>query len=66
MSESIFTTPRRGFLGQRPVGAEYMDGVERRAKRMRKAMRPQTEQDRDDRQMFLPVDRCIGEQGGGE
>ena len=39
MKTSIFTMPRRGFLGQNPVGADYMQGVEARALMLAKACR---------------------------
>lgn len=55
MSESIFTTPRRGYLGQQPKGAEYMAGIEARARMLRRATRLGDEDMVDDRQLKLPM-----------
>ena len=37
MKTNIFKTPRRGWLGHSPKGAEYMQDVNERAKRMEAA-----------------------------
>ncbi len=50
---AIFTCPRKGLLGGQPVGADYMDEVEGRARRMRKACRPVAAPS-DARQLVLP------------
>lgn len=52
---SIFTTPRRGLMGRRPLGADYMPQVTERARRM-KAAAAIREQGRgvDNRQQRLP------------
>lgn len=61
VSESIFTTPRRGYLGQRPMGAEYMAGIEARARMLRRATRlGDEEEQQEDRQMKLPSVPAIG------
>nr|WP_321467332.1 hypothetical protein [uncultured Desulfobulbus sp.] len=39
MKASIFTTPRRGLMGKKPLGAEYMPEISERARRMRAAIR---------------------------
>lgn len=36
--ESIFKTPRRGLMGSKPLGAEYMPEVNERARRMNAAI----------------------------
>ena len=51
--ESIFKTPRRGLMGSKPLGAEYMPEVKERARRMKAATREE-QQPADDRQMRLP------------
>jgi hypothetical protein len=54
---AIFTCPRKGLLGGRPMGADYMDDVEGRARRMRKACRPTPADELNqsmERQLFLP------------
>jgi hypothetical protein len=51
--ESIFTTPRRGLMGSKPLDAEYMPEVKERARRMKAATREE-KQPTDDRQMRLP------------
>jgi hypothetical protein len=50
---SIFKTPRRGILGDKPMGAEYMRNVNERARRMKAACREQ-DQPTDKRQLRLP------------
>ncbi|MGE4400673.1 MAG: hypothetical protein AB7F61_03215 [Desulfobulbus sp.] len=39
MKQSIFTTPRRGLMGKKPLGADYMPEVTERARRMKAAIR---------------------------
>jgi len=39
MIQSIFVLPRRGLVGGRPVGADYMVEILDRAKRMDRACR---------------------------
>jgi len=53
MKREIFKTPRRGWLGQAPQGAEYMQDVNKRAKRMKAALRD-PDQAADSRQQHLP------------
>jgi len=55
MNKNIFTTPRLGLLGDKPLGAEYMPEVKERARRM-KAATAIREQGRgvDNRQLRLP------------
>lgn len=53
MKREIFKTPRRGWLGQAPQGAEYMQDVNKRAKRMKAALRD-PDQPADSRQLWLP------------
>lgn len=55
MIEPIFTTPRKGYLGQRPMGAEYMAGIEARAKMLRRATRLGDDDPQDERQLRLPL-----------
>ncbi len=66
VSRSIFITARTGFIGQCAVGAEYMAGVESRARMLRKACMVSGDDAIDQRQMRLPFgaggkdndDRC--------
>nr|WP_321467161.1 hypothetical protein [uncultured Desulfobulbus sp.] len=53
MKASIFTTPRRGLMGKKPLGAEYMPEISERARRMRAAIREE-KQPTDKRQQRLP------------
>nr|WP_321467279.1 hypothetical protein [uncultured Desulfobulbus sp.] len=53
MKASIFTTPRRGLMGKKPLGAEYMPEISERARRMRAATR-EDKQPTDKRQQRLP------------
>ncbi len=53
MQAQIFTTPRRGLMGDKPLGAEYMPEVKERARRMKAATREQ-DQPTDKRQLCLP------------
>lgn len=53
MKTSIFKTPRRGLMGNKPLGAEYMPAVTERARRMNAAARDQN-QPADNRQLRLP------------
>ncbi len=54
--ESIFITPRRGLMGSKPLGAEYMPEVNERARRMKAAAREQEKfsMATDNRQLRLP------------
>ncbi|MGE4403773.1 MAG: hypothetical protein AB7F61_19185 [Desulfobulbus sp.] len=56
METKIFTTPRRGLMGSKPLGAEYMPDVTERARRMKAAIRDQGELSMatDKRQQRLP------------
>ena len=56
MNKSIFKTPRRGLMGSKPLGAEYMPEVNERARRMKAAARDQEKfsMATDNRQMWLP------------
>lgn len=56
MTTAIFTTPRKGYLGQQPKGAEYMAGIEARARMLRRATRLGDEDPTGDRQLKLPFD----------
>lgn len=52
MKTSIFKTPRRGLMGTKPLGAEYMLEVRERARRMKAVTREK--QPVDKRQFSLP------------
>ena len=56
MKARIFLTPRRGLMGSKPLGVEYMPGVNERARRMKAAARDQGKfsMATDSRQMWLP------------
>ncbi len=51
--ESIFKTPRRGLMGSKPLGAEYMPEINERARRMKVSAREE-KQPVDTRQLCLP------------
>ncbi|MDD2466681.1 MAG: hypothetical protein PHI97_22000 [Desulfobulbus sp.] len=53
MKISIFKTPRRGWLGDKPLGTDYMPAVNERARRMKAAIREQ-DPPTDKRQPRLP------------
>jgi len=53
MNKSIFITPRRGLMGNKPLGAEYMPEVTERARRMKAAVR-EDKQPIDQRLQRLP------------
>jgi hypothetical protein len=53
MKPNIFKTSRRGLMGNKPLGAEYMPAVTERARRMKAAVRDQ-DQPADARQLRLP------------
>ncbi|MGD9947771.1 MAG: hypothetical protein AB7U29_04755 [Desulfobulbus sp.] len=53
MKANIFITPRRGLMGNKPLGAEYMLEVTERARRMKAATREE-KQPIDKRQQRLP------------
>jgi len=53
MKHEIFKTHRRGWLGQAPQGAEYMQDVNKRAQRMKAAL-CDPDQPADNRQLRLP------------
>jgi hypothetical protein len=55
MKSHIFTTPRRGLMGDKPLGAEYMPEIKERTRRMKAAtaIREQGRGD-DNRQLRLP------------
>lgn len=53
MKTIIFKTPRRGWLGNKPLGAEYMPAVNARARRLKAAVR-EDKQPADTRQLRLP------------
>ena len=61
MKTNIFKTPRRGWLGDKPLGADYMPAVNERARRLKAAVRDQ-DQPADNRQLCLPgfgrIERC--------
>lgn len=52
LNRQIFTMPRKGLLGDRPIGADYMLEINKRAKRLQKAVVAQKEE-RDIRQLDL-------------
>lgn len=52
MNTKIFLTPRRGIMGSKPLGAEYMAEVNERARRMNAATK---EEAVDPRQLKLPI-----------
>jgi len=52
-TESIFTTPRHGLMGNISLGAEYMPEVKERTRRMKAAIREE-KQPIDKRQHRLP------------
>lgn len=54
MKRQIFKTPRRGWLGQTPQGAEYMQDVNERARKMEAALRDPEQPADDKRQRLLP------------
>ena len=51
MNPPIFKVPRRGLMGSKPLGAEYMGEVKERARRMKAAAKKDTT---DPRQLRLP------------
>ena len=51
MNTKIFLTPRRGLMGTRPLGADYMPEINERARRMKAATKEETA---DQRQLRLP------------
>lgn len=53
MKESIFITPRRGKMGNKLIGAEYMAQVKERVRRMKAVIREE-KQPADERQFRLP------------
>ena len=53
MKTKIFITPRRGLMGNKPLGSEYMQEVNERARRMKAATREE-KKSTDDRQRRLP------------
>lgn len=60
MTTSIFTTPRKGYLGQQPKGAEYMAGIEARVRMLLRATRLGYEEQQNERQLKLPLVSPIG------
>ena len=53
MKARIILTPRRGLMGSKILGAEYMPEVKERARSMKAAAREE-KKSTDDRQMRLP------------
>ena len=53
MKKPIFKTPRRGWMGKTPMGSDYMEEVNERARRMKAACRD-IDQPADNRQRRLP------------
>lgn len=53
MKSSIFITPRRGLMGNKALGAEYMPAIAERARRIKAAVREE-KQPAANRQMRLP------------
>lgn len=58
MNNVIFKTPRRGLMGSKPLGAEYMPEINERARRMDAAAK---EEAADPRQLELPFP-CLSRQ----
>ena len=58
MKTSIFAIPRRGLMGNRPLGADYMPQITERARRMKAAAAIREPRNvavvTDDRQYRLP------------
>lgn len=55
MKNSIFQTPRRGIMGNKPLGAEYMPAVIERARRLQVAVAiREPEKSTDNRLQRLP------------
>ena len=53
MKKQVFKTPRRGWLGNTPLGSDYMEEVNERARRMKAAIRDVLREE-DSRQLSLP------------
>lgn len=56
MIKPVFVLPRRGLVGGKPVGADYMAAIHDRAKRMDRACRERDDRPSpaDERQIVLP------------
>ncbi|MDD2467136.1 MAG: hypothetical protein PHI97_24365 [Desulfobulbus sp.] len=54
MKTSIFKTPRRGWLGNKPLGADYMPAVNELVRRLKAVLREDQGQPADKRQQRLP------------
>lgn len=65
MIGAVFTLPRRGLVGGRPVGADYMATITERAKRLKRACRDQEDQNAEvSQQIPLPFPPKIGTDHG--
>ncbi len=53
MNKQIFKTSRRGWLGREPMGSDYMEQIDERARRLKTACRDKN-QSADKRQQRLP------------
>lgn len=53
MNQSIFKTQRRGLMGSKALGVEYMPEVKERARRMKAAIREE-QHPAYERQLLLP------------
>lgn len=53
MKKQVFKTPRRGWLGNTPIGSDYMEEVNERARRMKAAIRDALTEE-DNPQLPLP------------
>lgn len=60
MRNQTFTLPRRGLVGGQPVGADYMQDVERRAARLERAVKP-SPACADTKQLRLPICSSIAQ-----
>ena len=56
MINTVFKTKRKGWMGGQPMGADYMAGVEARAKMLRRACRVTDDDPQNERQLRLPLD----------
>lgn len=69
MINTVFRSKRKGLLGSQPMGADYMAGVEARARMLRRACRVTDDDPQpDDRQLRLPLGLGAAPDGqdGGE
>ena len=55
MINTVFRSKRKGLLGSQPMGADYMAGVEARARMLRRACRVTDDDPQPERQLRLPL-----------